>query len=220
MNKNKTIPNVFLFDLDGTLIESKEVIERILNETLIEFGYQPFSEEEILSHLGTPLKKLLRTRVRNDDVERISKRYMEKFFEEGLKEVRVFDGVLELLQELKSVGIKVGIVTTKSEEEAYQVVEYLGLSKYTDVVVAYNDDVLPKPNADPILRACSLLEAEPSKAVMVGDTHIDIAAGRSAGTYANIGVLWGIGSEEDLKDADHLAYTVDELKEHIRKLRA
>jgi len=207
------------FDLDGTLIESKKIITRLINETLMEFGYKTFTEEEMLASVGMPLESLLSLRAGRDDVERMCKRYIEKYFEEGLKDTKPYDGIINLLKELKDEGAKIGIITTKSEEEAKRVIEHLGFSPYVDVVVGHSKERNPKPNPDPIIKACSILSIPPEKTIMIGDTDVDIKAGKFAGTFATIGVLWGIGKENDLRDADYIAQDINDLKHHLKRIK-
>jgi phosphoglycolate phosphatase len=209
----------FFFDLDETLIKSKKIVTKLLNETLEEFGYEPFKEEEIKASVGMPLEALLSLRAGKDDVERMRKRYVERYLDEGVKVTKPYDGVMELLGELRDDSTRIAIITTKSEEEAERVVEHLGLSKYVDVVVGHNERWNPKPEPDSILKACSTLSVSPDRAVMVGDTDVDIKAGRLAGTFATVGVLWGVGNKNDLKDADYIAKDIEDLKTHLKMIK-
>ncbi|HEC81065.1 MAG TPA: HAD family hydrolase [Thermoplasmatales archaeon] len=209
----------FLFDLDGTLIKSKDVISEIINETLAEFGYAPFTQEEMLASVGMPLEKLFSLKADEKVVPEMCRRYVEKYLKKGLKKTEPYEKVVNLLKELKDAKTKIGVVTTKSEEEAKKVIEHFGLTPYVDVVVGHNHRWKPKPEPDPILFACSKLSIPPDKTVMIGDANVDIEAGKHAGTFATIGVLWGIGSKNDLKDADYLVHTPMELKSCIQKIK-
>ena len=209
----------FFFDLDGTLIKSKDVISEIINETLSEFGYNPFTEEEMLSSVGMPLEKLFSLKAEEEVVPEMCKRYVEKYLNKGLDKTERYEEVVNILKDLKDEETKIGIVTTKSEEEAERVIEHFGLSPYVDVVVGHNSRWKPKPEPDPILLACSKLSIPVDKTIMIGDANVDIAAGKQAGTFATVGVLWGVGRENDLKDADYLVNTPMELKICVQKIK-
>ncbi len=209
----------FLFDLDGTLIESKGIISKLVNETLQEFGYSPISEDEMYRYVGMPLEKMFLIKTEKKYVDEMCNRYLSKYLKEGLDMTKPYDGAIDLLRDLKDKNTGIGIITTKSENEAKYVLSYFGFSKYVDVVVGHNINRMPKPNPDPILYACSLIHAEVEKSVMIGDTHIDIQAGKSAGVYTTVGVLWGVGREEDLKYADYTVKTMEDLELTLNKIK-
>lgn len=209
----------FFFDLDGTLIESKGIISELINETLMEFGYAPFTEEEMLASIGIPLEGLFSLKADKEIVPKMCQRYVDKYLKKGLQKTKLYDGVVELLRELKDDKTRIGIVTTKSEEEAKQVIEHFGFSPYVDIIVGHTGKRETKPKPDPILHACSRLSVTPDRTVMVGDTQVDIRAGKRAGTFATIGVLWGVGTEKDLQEADYVAHTLGELEYYVKKIK-
>lgn len=210
----------FFFDLDGTLIESKGIISELINETLMEFGYAPFTEDEMLASIGILLEGLFSLKADKEIVPKMCQCYVDKYLKTGLQKMKTYEGVVELLRELKDDKIKMGIVTTKSEEEAKQVTEHFGFSPYVDIIVGHSGKRKTKPKPDPILHACSLLSITPDKTVMIGDTQVDIRAGKHAGVFATIGVLWGVGTEEDLQEAGLCsAHFGGELEKCIKKIK-
>ncbi|HID25424.1 MAG TPA: HAD family hydrolase, partial [Thermoplasmata archaeon] len=128
----------FFFDLDGTLIESKGIISELINETLMEFGYAPFTEDEMLASIGILLEGLFSLKADKEIVPKMCQCYVDKYLKTGLQKMKTYEGVVELLRELKDDKIKMGIVTTKSEEEAKQVTEHFGFSPYVDIIVGHS----------------------------------------------------------------------------------
>ena len=124
-----------------------------------------------------------------------------------------FDGIEQMLVSLRSAGRRLGIVTSKSHDAvdlAGRVLPWLG--GLFDVVIAAEDSVRHKPEADPILEALSRLGAAPESAVYVGDAPFDIRAGRAAGV-TTIAVPWGFFSRSALiaEAPDALAETPADL---------
>ena len=146
-----------LFDLDGTLLDTNELIYNSFDKT--------FKDK-----LGMELKR-----------EEIVDYYRE--YNEAIHDTMcfAFDGVKELLTSLKDKKIKIGIVTSKRAELAIRGMKIAGIYDFMDIIITPESTELHKPNPDPALKACSELAIEPNEAIMVGDSHYDIYCGKSAG---------------------------------------
>jgi pyrophosphatase PpaX len=206
-----------LFDLDGTLISSKGAIGRCLNETLSHFSYKPFDGRELHDLIGIPLREALSLRTR--DYEPLVDHFRSLYLSTYLDGTVVFDGMEGILAKLQENEKKIGIVTLKHTPVAEDVLAALDLMDYIDHVEG-DDDVSPlKPDPDHILRVCTELEVDPAKTLVIGDTVMDMEAGRSANCMT-IGVLWGAMSFDDLSNAkaDFLARSPKELENLLEKI--
>jgi HAD superfamily hydrolase (TIGR01509 family) len=206
-----------LFDLDGTLIYSKGVIGRCINETLKNFQIPPFEDRELHDLIGIPLREALA--LKTQDYEPLVDHFRSLYMATYLNGTNVFDGMNEILTNLKENGKKIGIVTLKHTPVAKEVLKKLDLLSYIDYVEGDDDVSELKPSPEHILRLCRGLNVEPDESVLIGDTTMDIASGKSA-KCKTIGVLWGAMSMDALSAAgcDYLARNPEELDEILRKI--
>jgi len=209
--------NCALFDLDGTLISSKGVIGRCINETLSHFGLKPFEGRELHDLIGIPLRQALA--LRTSDYEPMVDYFRTLYMSTYLDGTDVYDGIETILAHLKEESKKIGVVTLKHPPVAREVLEKLDLMEYIDHVEGDDDVSQLKPHPAHILRVCTKLDVEPKNTVVIGDTVMDIKAGKSA-NCRTIGVLWGAMSMDDLSDAgaDYLARNPEELEELFKRI--
>ncbi len=116
-----------------------------------------------------------------------------------VQHIKPTPGAEETLKAIKEVGGKVGVVTHDLASAAWQHFRALGWEELVDTVVGLDVCPAKKPAPDPILKACALLGVSPKAGVMVGDTAMDLQAGRAAGCAATLGVLTGLGQHEELE---------------------
>ncbi len=209
-----------LFDLDGTIADSRGAIRRTINHTLEVHGYAPLTADEVKGLIGVPLSQILMLRAPKERIREMMEYYREHYVKNSIKDETPYAGMIGLIEWLKGRGIMVGVVTTKSDREAIEVVGFLGLAPSVDVIIGDNDARNLKPHPEPVLDACRALSIRPPEAVMIGDTFADILAGKAAGCRASIGVLWGNGTKESLEEAgaDHLLSSAKELKSVMETL--
>jgi pyrophosphatase PpaX len=181
---------VILFDLDGTLIDSGPIILASMRyASMTVLGVEP-DENRVRAAIGGPglvaqMRELDPNRV--DELVDVYRAHNEPLH----ATLESFDGVLELLPELRRRGHQLGIVTAKRRATVRLAFErFPELEELTDVLVGSEDTELHKPDPDPVLEALSRLGAAPADAVYVGDSPFDIRAGLAAGTFA-IAVGWG-----------------------------
>ena len=207
-----------IFDLDGTLLDSKTTILRCFNTALREFGYKPFNAEELYPMIGMGLSPILDKRGANRP--EVMNRYIELHTETFMQDLRCFDGIPEMLVSLRSSGFLIATATMRRGAVSRVVLEGMGILGYFDAVVGADDTPEPKPSGVHILTTCQTLNAHPGSAVMVGDTKYDIMAARAAGVMA-VGVTWGLGQRCEMAEAgaEHIFDTVAELEDFLRRLR-
>ncbi|UCE35930.1 MAG: HAD family hydrolase [Thermoplasmata archaeon] len=206
-----------LFDLDGTLIYSKGVIGRCINDTLEHFGYPRFEGPELHDLIGVPLRKALS--LRTSDIEPLVDHFRSLYISTYLQGTNVYDGMESILVVLKEEGKKIGVVTLKHTPVAKEVLRGLNLLAYIDAVEGDDDVSELKPSPNQILRICRILKVKSETTVVIGDTSMDIAAGKKANCIT-IGVLWGAMSMDSLVSAgaDFLARNPKELEGILKEL--
>ena len=181
-----------LFDLDGTLIDSIELILRSFEHTWSEHGRPACSRSEWLRGVGRPLRSHFADYVEDpDEIEAIIATYRKYNHAHHDDLVSAFPGVHEALAALSSRGIRFGIVTSKARQIAYRGLTECGFDPAIfEVTITSDDDVEPKPHPAPVLAAMDELGATPEQTIFVGDSPHDMEAGRRAGVKT-AAALWG-----------------------------
>jgi len=185
---------LYLFDVDGTLVDSASDICSAVRQALAEAGVDSLSEEYLRSFIGHHLFDLFREVLpesTQQDQERLLARYRAIYLARRHASTRVYPGVEPVLAALG--GLK-STATTKSSETARQVLELFGLARYFDHIQG-TDGFPSKPAPDVILRSLERLGVRPEDCLLVGDAAPDMEAGRRAGVRT-CAVTWGYG---DLK---------------------
>lgn len=192
-------PAPVLFDLDGTLVDSRPGIVAALNATLREIGEPELPEAALVPRIGPPIhdtwSELLRRPV--DAVEDVVAVYRKRYATMMLEGTTVYPGIERLLEQLSAEGHLMAVATSKAQPMAVALLEHLGLDGY---FAAVRGPVPPSTEEKPatVARALEALGlATGSGAVLVGDRHHDVTGGHAHG-LAVIGAGWGYGSQEEL----------------------
>ena len=196
-----------LFDLDGVIADSRVPFARCVNGALAEHGLAPRPAHELHRYLGPPLHSTFQTLVAESAlVQPCVDSYRARYRAQAAGETAVFPGVRELLAEL-AARLPLIVATSKPRALAEPLLDALGLRHCFLAVVGPELDEEDEPKAVTVGRALGTLTRSAS-AVMVGDREHDVLAAHAHRIPA-IGVLWGIGSEHELRDAgtDALADT-------------
>ncbi len=211
-----------IFDLDGVIIDSAADIINGVNHTLKLFDFQPLPGPEIISYIGDGVEALVRRSFKGGSEQLVAQAlplYREYYWSHALDETKLFPNVSEILAALKGrLSKKLALVTNKSEQVTINILKDLGVGDYFDLVVGPESVNKLKPDPEGILLALAKMEASSRKAVMVGDTHTDIEAGKSAGTWT-CGALYGFGDRERLisSRADFYISDISELLQYIER---
>lgn len=180
-----------LYDFDGTLADSTELIMRCYRHTMaVHLGRVP-PDEEWLAGFGTPLEAQL-ARFARTEAEQLAMLQTYRAYQQQIHDTLLcpFPETLETVAELTRRGVALAIVTSKHRRSTLRGMELCGLLDYFRVVVTPEDVARAKPHPEPVLRALDALGVAPGEAVFVGDSPHDVAAGRAAGTRT-AGALWG-----------------------------
>lgn len=201
-------PTLF-FDLDGTLIDSAIGITRCVQYSLERMGHPGLPEAELRGWIG-PALRVSYARLFDDpaDIERAVGLYRERFEVEGWREHRVYDGIGEAVSALHAAGRRLAVVTAKNEPHARKIIATLPFAGcFVEIVGATPDGRLShKPEL--IAEALGRLGVAASECTMIGDRHMDIDGARHHG-MPGVGVLWGFGSEDELREAGAHAIAAD-----------
>jgi pyrophosphatase PpaX len=188
--------NTLLFDLDGTLIDTNELIISTYLHTLEKYYPGKYTREDVLPFLGPTLHEVF-GKMDPDRVEEMVLEYRTYNLANHDALVKEFVGVMETIETLKKKGYKLAIVTTKREDVAFKGLHLMKLDSYFDVMIAYDHVKKVKPDPEPIFLALEKLGSKPEEALMVGDNFHDVLAGKNAGTKT-AGVAWSIKGREYL----------------------
>lgn len=169
-----------LFDLDGTLINTNDLILKSFQHTYKEMLNLEPSSEEIRMNFGRPLQMIFKD-YDQDRIEEVIKFYREINLQLHDKECKEFSGIKEMLEDLKSQGIKLGVVTSKKRDMAERGAKLMGIFQYFDTFITPESTEKHKPEGEPVLKACSDVGVSVSEAIMVGDSPYDILSGKNAG---------------------------------------
>lgn len=180
-----------LFDLDGTLIDSIELIVRSYQHTLQAHDKPVEADAEILSKVGVPLATHLEQWAA-DDAERdamvVTYRAWNRAHHDAL--VRPFDGIAEALDGLVARGTRIAVVTSKARAPALHGLSHCGLEQPFELLVGSDDVTSHKPDPGPILHALERMDVAPERAAYVGDSVFDVRAANAAGV-TSAAALWG-----------------------------
>ncbi len=183
-----------VFDLDGTLIDSVPQVAWAMNRVFAEDGLAPLDLDEVKIAVGGGARemfdKTLATRRLEADVDGMIQRYMAAYLEDPAAETIVFDGVREILAEFAGAGVLMGICTNKPSRSTGAVLRALGLDGFFGAVAAADDTPFMKPDGRHVTAVLDALGVNAERAALVGDSEIDVRAGRAAG-LATVAVTYG-----------------------------
>jgi pyrophosphatase PpaX len=187
--------NVVLLDLDGTVLDTAELILGSWRHVRDRFALGG-TDAAFRQGMGRPLLEVLGRFARDPDHAReLVEAYREHNLTHHDANVRPFTGIPEAFAALRARGVKIGVVTSKHRPVAERGLAVTGLA--VDVLIGPGDAARAKPAPDPVLLALERLDAVPEQAAMVGDSPHDIAAGRAAGVHT-AAVRWGMFPEDEL----------------------
>lgn len=186
----------FIFDIDGTLIDSAAVDQQALRRMLAEFGYH-FTYEQLIFSFGMPGRRALAMLgIPAEQVEPMMERW-EKLAYDRLDEIPMYDGIPETVAALRKSGCKCGIVTSRTRLQLEQGIEPIGFTPWFDEIVCADEVEHPKPAPDALLECLRRLDCPPEEAVYIGDSAYDMQCAGSAGVKSVL-ALWGCSEAEKL----------------------
>src|SRR4051812_33710916 len=188
-----------LFDLDGTLIDSIELIINSARYAFEKNGRAWITDAEWSSGIGIPLPTMF-MRYARDIAERdnLIAAYREYQLANHDRLVRCYDDVVETVRALRCSGHELAVVTSKAEWLAYRALALVGLATMLETVVGLDASTRHKPDPEPVRIALHRLDCRPEEALFVGDSVHDVLAGNAAGVVT-VAATWGAFSRSDLE---------------------
>jgi pyrophosphatase PpaX len=187
-----------LFDLDGTILNTNELIVASFLHTLEGETERTYTREDIISNFGRTLVDQLRDYTGLVDVERFIAKYREYNINRHDELIAEFPHVSEVVERLSRAGLKLGVVTSKVRRTSLMGLERFKLKDYMGSIITVEDVGNPKPHQEGILKALGELGVDPAEALMVGDSQYDIQAAKNAGVRV-AGVAWTAKGEAFLR---------------------
>ena len=208
---------LFIFDLDGTLVDTLEDITASVNFALTKLGRKPVPVERVRQYVGDGTPALLNRALgdRQDLLEDAVGIFTVHYSRNLTVRSRLYPGVKETLEHFRSLPM--AVVTNKARSLSEPILEDLGIRPYFGVVIGADDGLPLKPAPDAFLQVMHDLAIPPDHAAVVGDGTTDIAAGKAAG-ITTCAVTAGFRSEEELRRAgpDHVIRSLAELRDLFR----
>ncbi|SDD42580.1 pyrophosphatase PpaX [Sporomusa acidovorans] len=170
-----------LFDLDGTLIDTSDLIIRSFQHTFHQHYGRTLTPKEVYAFFGKPLRDAMEF-YGPDKVDELIRTYREFNLAHHDELTTGFTKVPETIQKLYNNGVRMAIVTSKTKGTAIRGLKLFDMDKYFFAVIGHEECQTHKPKPEPVLRALAAIKLEPTDCLMVGDSPFDLASARAAGT--------------------------------------
>jgi len=193
-------PVSFLFDLDGTLVDSLRDISAALNAGLRRLHRAGVSDEDVKRWVGDGLSMLCRRALPEADessVTRLANLFMEHYSGHPLEHTRPYPNILKMLELLRARGCAMTVLSNKPDALTHAVIRGLKMEGFFACVQGSTSDDDRKPNPALALRIMSDIHVDPGNVFLVGDSAVDIETARRAGVRA-VAVSWGFRDREEL----------------------
>lgn len=211
-----------VFDLDGTLSDTIVSIAYCANRALEKFGLQTFENDRYKKFVGDGAAELVRRTLRNqptdrmDLYEQVIAEYMRLFAVDCMYQVKPYEGIPELLGELKKREIRIAVFSNKPHKNTCMVIHDLFGDDIFDVIQGQVEEIAKKPSPDGVFLISKKLGIPVQEMLYVGDTDTDMQTGRNAGVFT-VGVLWGFRDRAELEEnhADAIIAHPSQLLEYL-----
>ncbi|HKD51930.1 MAG TPA: HAD-IA family hydrolase [Candidatus Acidoferrum sp.] len=212
---NLSSVRALIFDLDGTLIDSKQDLIRSVNAMLVETGREPLHEDTVSSYIGHGAPRLVARALGNgateEECERALRFFLAHYDAHKLDSTRDYPGVTEALLELRDFPM--AVLTNKPVRASRKILEGLGLASFFRAAYGGNSFETKKPDPLGAKKILEELGVAPAQALMVGDSDVDVQTARNTGTLA-AAVNYGFGTH------DRAAYPADIYLDRLTELAA
>lgn len=187
-----------IFDLDGTLVDTKTDLAAATNHVLASFGLPQLSIEQVADYVGNGARVLIERALGSANADLVSHGFtlfMAYYGAHLLEQTRPYAGIERLLAAAHVQGITLSVLTNKPEAPSRAIINGLGLAAYFTAIIG--EDTLPtrKPNPQGVAYLQRLTGIDLRETLLIGDSRVDYETGRAAGV-ATCGVMWGFGAED------------------------
>jgi phosphoglycolate phosphatase len=195
-----------IFDLDGTLTDTIASIKYCGDRALAPFGYGPFPESDYKYFVGDGAANLVKRALAASGDRELSHfeeafaLYKKYFAADCMYQVKPYEGIPELLKELKGRGVRIAVFSNKPHAQTIDVVETVFGKGYFDILQGQTEGVPIKPDPAGVFGILQQLGLETSDILYLGDTATDMKTGKGAGAFT-VGALWGFRDRAELEEA-------------------
>ncbi|MBQ7150480.1 MAG: HAD-IIIA family hydrolase [Prevotella sp.] len=196
------IYDTYIFDLDGTLLDSLTDLAISCNYALRVNNMPERSLDEVRHFVGNGVKKLMERAIpdglQNPAFEKTYNDFRQHYLVHNLDNTKPYPGIVSLLQRLHSEGKNIAVVSNKFYAATQNLVKHF-FGEYVTVAIGERENIRKKPAPDTVIEALRQLNASASGAVYIGDSDVDVMTARNSGMPC-ISVLWGFRDKEFLKE--------------------
>ncbi len=201
---------LYIFDLDGTLLDTRKDLTTAVNTMREAFGLSPLDIDTVIGMVGDGIVKLIERALK--EINGVDLKEAKRVFDEAYSKIltdntKPYDGVIEVLEKLKSKNKKLTVLTNKPRIYTLPIIERLNLHRYFDKILCADDLKNKKPDPEGINRLIDSLKVERFKAIMIGDSKNDVLSAKNAG-IDSVFVKYGYRSIESVIDLNP-DYVVD-----------
>lgn len=195
--------DAYIFDLDGTLLDTLPDLVNLTNTVLSEWSMPTHTSDEVKSYVGNGARMLMRRATvagtSEEVLDAVMDRWKQLYPELGHKNTRPYEGMPEMLAQIKERGAKLGVLSNKPDEAARGVIAWQFPNMF-DLVRGEGPETPRKPDPMGLNNMMRDLEVDPSRCAYIGDSGVDMAVATAAGAFA-VGATWGYrGSDELLQN--------------------
>lgn len=190
----------FIFDVDGTILDTEQAAINALQAVLSEKGKE-YDKDDLKFAFGIPgVESLKRLGVENP--EEVQVEWADRMISDYSNDMQMFDGIEEVLHKLAKKTVRMGIVTSKTREEYIDQFQEYNIHLLFEQAITADDTEKHKPEPEPLLACLKRLSTDPRDAVYIGDTLYDMQSAQRAGVKFAL-AAWGAHSLEEFNQADY-----------------
>lgn len=202
--------DLYIFDLDGTLVDSLADLTFAINKTLSQFNLPPLSEAQVRQGVGLGARNIVLNAFKlsgtfdetsiNSMVDEALPYYLEFYEANCTRTVSLYPGMMAWLEYLQTHGKKMAVLTNKGDDATKRIIQSLNGEHFFSVIAGPDYAGVLKPESGGILRIIKETGVSPTRTIMVGDSMVDFEAGRNAGISV-CGITGGLGDDDALRNA-------------------
>ncbi|MCR4418108.1 MAG: HAD family hydrolase [Ignavibacteria bacterium] len=201
-----------IFDIDGTLTSTNELIFATFNHIAQKYEGRTYSDEEIISMFGPTEDVILREKFNGDKFKEVFDEYYRFYRENHPRMADLYPGIVDILEELKKRKILISIFTGKGRKTTEITLEILGIKDFFDMIVTGDDVINHKPSPEGIFKFLETYSLNKNEVLMVGDSLADIIAAKEAGIDI-ASVVWDSYAREEVIKLNPIYFeTVNDFK--------
>ena len=192
----------YIFDLDGTLLNTLNDLAASTNYALRSVGLPEHSIDDVRRFVGNGVRKLMERAIEGGDKNRLFEKayatFRAHYLEHGLDTTKPYPGIMEMFAKLKAEGKNTAVVSNKFYDATQELVRHF-FSDYVSVAIGERENIRKKPAPDTVIEALKMLGVGKEDAVYIGDSDVDVNTAKNAGIPC-ISVLWGFRDKDFLEE--------------------